>query len=54
MNVVMTESGKFIEIQGTAEAAAFSKRELDIMLDLAEKGITRLLAIQSAALGDNR
>ena len=51
MNVVMTESGKFIEIQGTAEAAPFSKRELDIMLDLAEKGITRLLAIQSAALG---
>lgn len=51
MNVVMTESGKFIEIQGTAEAAPFSKKELDIMLDLAEKGITRLLEIQSAALG---
>ena len=51
MNVVMTESGKFIEIQGTAEAAPFSKRELDVMLDLAEKGITRLLEIQSAALG---
>ena len=50
MNVVMTESGKFIEIQGTAEAAPFSKRELDVMLDLAEKGITRLLEMQSAAM----
>ncbi len=52
MNVVMTESGRFIEIQGTAEAAPFSKRELDIMLNLAENGITRLLKIQSAALGE--
>jgi ribonuclease PH len=46
MNVVMTESGKFIEVQGTAEGEAFSRAELDALLVLAEKGINELVALQ--------
>ena len=51
MNVVMTASGGLIEVQGTAEGAAFSRAELDALLDLAERGIHRLVAAQRAALG---
>ena len=51
MNVVMTESGHIIEIQGTAEKATFNRKELDLMLDLAHKGITELCAIQRSCLG---
>jgi ribonuclease PH len=47
MNVVMTSSGAFVEVQGTAEAAPFSKQELDVMLGLAESGIAELLTAQS-------
>ncbi|WP_410498324.1 ribonuclease PH [Chitinibacter sp. S2-10] len=50
MNVVMTASGKFIEIQGTAEGEAFSREEMNAMLDLAQSGIAELLALQKAAL----
>jgi ribonuclease PH len=50
MNVVMTDDGTFIEVQGTAEGAAFSRSELDSMLDLAGKGITAILAKQSEVL----
>jgi ribonuclease PH len=50
MNVVMTEAGKFIEIQGTAEQQAFSRKELDEMLTLSEAGIQQLFRIQKAAL----
>ena len=50
MNVVMTESGGFIEIQGTAEAAPFSKDEMDAMLALAQKGVNDILDIQRKAL----
>jgi ribonuclease PH len=46
MNVVMTGSGKIVEIQGTAEAAAFSREMLDEMLSLAESGIAELIKIQ--------
>ncbi|MBN1688501.1 MAG: ribonuclease PH [Candidatus Omnitrophica bacterium] len=46
MNVVMTGSGEFIEIQGTAENNPFSKKELDGMLTLAKKGIDELIVIQ--------
>ncbi len=46
MNVVMTESGKFIEIQGTAEANPFSDTELKAMLKLAKRGIKQLIKIQ--------
>ena len=42
MNVVMTGAGKFIEVQGTAEGMAFSREQLDTMLELAQKGILAL------------
>jgi ribonuclease PH len=51
MNVVMTGSGHFVEVQGTAEGAAFSRAELDTLLDLATSGISQLIARQRAALG---
>ena len=51
MNVVMTGSGGLVEVQGTAEGAPFSRREMDAMLELAEKGIRELVAAQKAALG---
>jgi ribonuclease PH len=53
MNVVMNESGAFIEVQGTAEGHAFAREELDAMLALAQKGITELLAFQREALTDD-
>lgn len=51
MNVVMTEAGKFIEVQGTAEDGAYSFDELQAMIRLAEKGISELVDIQKQALG---
>lgn len=50
MNVVMTASGHFVEVQGTAEGLAFSRSELDQLLTLAEKGIAQLVRLQEAAL----
>jgi ribonuclease PH len=50
-NFVMTESGKIIEVQGTAEGEPFSREELVQMLDLAEKGIGELVALQKEVLG---
>lgn len=50
MNVVMTGSGKFVEIQGTAEESPFDRSELDQFLALAEKGIRELMSEQNAAL----
>jgi ribonuclease PH len=50
-NFVMTESGKIIEVQGTAEGAPFSKDELMQMMALAEKGIGELVEMQKAVLG---
>ena len=50
MNVVMTGVGHFIEIQGTAEGAAFSRAEMDALLALAEKGIAELIAQQLQSL----
>ncbi len=50
MNVVMTSSGRFIEVQGTAEGAPFAKSELDEMLSLAEHGIAQLLDLQADVL----
>lgn len=51
MNVVMTAAGGMVELQGTAEGAAFSRAEMNALLDLAEKGIGELLAAQRQALG---
>jgi len=50
MNVFMTDAGRFVELQGTAEAAPFDRRELDALLALAEGGIRRLFEVQRAAL----
>ena len=50
MNVVMTGDGKFVEVQGTAEGAAFDRAELDALLALAEKGCADLTRLQHEAL----
>jgi ribonuclease PH len=51
MNVAMTDGGEFVEVQGTAEARPFARKQLDEMLDLACRGIEQLFVLQSAALG---
>ena len=51
MNVVMTGAGGFVEVQGTAEGAAFSRDEMGTLLGLADKGIRELIAAQRYALG---
>ena len=50
MNVVMTGAGNFVEVQGTAEGAAFSRKEMDALLALAEKGIRDLVILQTESL----
>jgi len=50
MNVVMTGAGHYIEVQGTAEGAAFSRQEMDSLLALAESGVKELVRLQDAAL----
>ena len=50
MNVVMTGAGHFVEVQGTAEGAAFSRAEMDALLALAEKGIVELMLMQQQSL----
>ena len=50
MNIAMTSAGEFVEVQASAEAAAFSREQLDKMLRSASKGIRRLLASQQTAL----
>ena len=49
-NVVMTSQGKFVEVQGTAEAKPFSKETIDSLLSLAQKGIEQLFQVQQSAL----
>ncbi|MCL0091401.1 ribonuclease PH [Dehalococcoidales bacterium] len=49
-NVVMTSQGKFVEVQGTAEAKPFTKQTIDSLLSLAEKGIKELFQVQQEAL----
>jgi ribonuclease PH len=51
MNVVMTGARNFVEVQGTAEGEAFSRRELDALLELAQRGIAELIGAQKKALG---
>jgi ribonuclease PH len=52
MNVIMTEKGGFIEVQGTAEGEPYSRQELDAMLALAESGIQSLIEKQKQALAE--
>jgi ribonuclease PH len=51
MNVVMTGSGGFVEVQGTAEGAPFSRAQMDALLGLAGQGIATLVQAQKQALG---
>ncbi|GCB03390.1 ribonuclease PH [Ralstonia sp. SET104] len=51
MNVVMTGSGGFVEVQGTAEGTPFSRAEMDALLGLADQGIRELISLQKQALG---
>ncbi|MFA5894025.1 MAG: ribonuclease PH [Candidatus Margulisiibacteriota bacterium] len=50
MNVVMTENGQLVEVQGTAESEPFSKKTLNQLVDLAEKGIAQLITMQKKVL----
>ena len=50
MNIVMNDGNGFIELQGTAEGHAFRRNELDRMLELGDKGIGELMALQREAL----
>ena len=50
MNVVMTGAGSFVEVQGTAEGAAFTRKEMDALLALAEAGIADLVSMQNNAV----
>ena len=52
MNVVMTASGRFLEVQGTAEGQPFTKTELQDMLSLGEHGIAQILDLQAAVLAE--
>jgi len=50
MNVVMTGAGNFVEVQGTAEGAAFTRKDMDALLALAQKGVSELVTLQKQAL----
>jgi ribonuclease PH len=52
MNVVMTGAGHYVEVQGTAEGVAFTRKEMDALLALAEKGVAELISLQQQALRD--
>ncbi len=52
MNIVMTSSGEFIEIQGTAERKTFNRKQMDRLLELAENGILGLIDLQRSLLKD--
>ncbi|WP_100405037.1 ribonuclease PH [Bacillus solitudinis] len=52
LNVIMTSSGDFVELQGTGEEATFSRSQLNALLDLAEKGVLSLIKHQKEALGE--
>ena len=51
MNVIMTQHGGLVEVQGTAEKEPFKRSEMDAMMDLAEKGMKELFQLQQKALG---
>lgn len=54
MNVVMTGNLGLVEVQGTAEGAAFSRKELNVMLDMAQQGIQELITLQKTALTSDK
>jgi ribonuclease PH len=53
LNVTMDAAGRFVEVQGTAEGAPFSRADLDCLLDLAQGGIQRLIALQREVLAQD-
>ncbi|MFD1735985.1 ribonuclease PH [Bacillus salitolerans] len=52
MNIIMTGKGEFVELQGTGEEATFSRKQLNELLDLGEKGIQELITLQQETLGE--
>jgi ribonuclease PH len=52
MNIVMTDTGKYIEVQGTAEGAPFDRQRMNRLLDLAHVGVRQMLAKQREVLAD--
>jgi ribonuclease PH len=52
LNVVMTEDGRVIEVQGTAEESPFTREEMDKLIDLAQNGIEQLILKQKKSLED--
>jgi ribonuclease PH len=50
-NIAMTRSGRFVEVQGTAERAPFSRSEMEAMLRVAARGVRQMMAAQDKALG---
>ena len=52
LNIVMNDAGRFVEIQGTAENAPFSRPDLESMLGLAEQGLRQILTLQKSFLKD--
>lgn len=52
MNIIMTETGKFVEVQGTAEGAPFTKAELNNLIEFGELGVRQLITVQKQALGE--
>ena len=50
MNVIMTNEGEFVEVQGTGEESPFTRSELNELLDLGEKGIKQMIQVQKDAL----
>jgi ribonuclease PH len=51
MNLVMTDQGHFVEVQGTGEESTYSRSQLNQLLDLGEKGCARLISMQQELLG---
>jgi ribonuclease PH len=51
MNIVMTGNGRFVEIQGTAEGEAFSRKEMDDLINMADSGIKLITQKQIEAIG---
>jgi RNase PH len=52
MNLVMTEKNELVEIQGTAEGSPFTLQDLNVLLELGQKGINQLIQYQMEALGE--
>jgi ribonuclease PH len=52
MNVVMTSNGEFVEVQGTGEESTYTRKQLDALLDMAEKGNAALHEMQTKVLSE--